>query len=371
MSLLTSMIAAGALGHVLSAWVVATPQDVVGAGLLVGGRAFNPQSSTIYVQVFDAQAADVELGTTVPVFTAAVPPGRAVRLRPPRPIRCPGGLSFAATAERTGGSSPAGPITLQLEVGGSAELGEVVDPALFIDDFESGDPLLENRGWTWFDEATVATQTMAGGELHLVSTTGGAGEAWWYNTENGNLLHKTVTGDFDARARLRVRNAAGTGSPSSAALEWRFAGIAVHDPDRATELNYVHAMLGADPNGQNRIEWKTTDDSVSTWDSVAGAAPLDYDLRIVRTGQVLTLSYRAFDADLEPGDEDYVALADDSGWTVYQPIDRDDNATPARLGGAPAVNLPNTLQIGLTGGYAGPTATLDIQAWFREVAITQ
>jgi hypothetical protein len=368
MTLLMNTIAAGPAGHVQSSWVVATAQDVVGAAFLVGGSVFNPQGSTVYLQVFDAAAADVMLGTTEPVFSIAVPPGRRVQIRPPRPIQCANGMSFAATAGRTSATSPAGPISVQFEVGGVAALGQTLDPAAFIDDFESGDPLLENRGWTWYDEASVATQDMNGGELHLVSTTGGAAGAWWYNTEDGNLLFKTVTGDFDARVRLRVRNAAGTGSPSSAALEWRFAGIAVHDPDRSTDFNYVHAMLGADPNGTDRIEWKATDGSVSTWDSIAGAAPLDYDLRIVRVGQVFTLSYRAFDADLAPEDEGYVPLSDDDDWTTYQVIDRDDNTIPPR---ATAVNMPNTVQVGLTGGYAGPAATLDIQAWFREVTITQ
>jgi hypothetical protein len=359
MSLYLSTIAAGPAGRVSSSWVVATVQDVEAAGLFVGGSAFNGNGSAVYLQVFGVPASEVELGTTVPIFTIAIPAGRSLRLRPPRPIRCPNGMSFAATGGRTDGTSPAGPITVHFDVGGAdADLGTTLDPASLNDTFNGGDPLLENRGWTWYDEGSVATQDMSGGELHLVSTGGGAAGAWWYNTENGNLLFKQVTGDFDVRVRLRVRDAAGTGSPSSAAFEWRFAGIAVHDPDRSTQYNYVHAMLGADPNGTDRIEWKTTDDSASTWDSVAGSAPLDYDLRIVRVGQVFSLYYRRTDSGQ--------TLASNTGWTLYATIDRNDNTVPVR---ASAVPMPDTVQIGLTGGYAGPQASLDIQAWFDQVRI--
>lgn len=360
MSLLQSTIAPGPAGRVQSTWVVAAVQDITAAGVFAGGTAYNPHNQPVYLQVFDAAADDVVLGTTEPIYTIAVPAGRSIRLRTARPIKCRNGMSFAATGGRTSGTSPVGPILAQLELGGRAALAAQPDYTALNDDFDDGDTLVENRGWTWYDETSVATQTISGGDLHLVSLDGGAAGAWWYNTENGNLLFKNVTGDFDVRVRVRVRDAAGTGSPSSAALEWRFAGIAVHDPDRTTQFNYLHAMLGADPNGQNRIEWKTTDDSVSVWDSVAGSAPLDYDLRIVRVGQVFTLYNRRVDFGRD--------LHEDNGFVLYQTIDRDDNTVPAR---ASAVNLPNTVQIGLTGGYAGPTNTLDIQAWFEEIQITQ
>lgn len=369
MTLLMDTIAAGPAGHVQSSWVVATVRDVSGAAFLVGGSAFNPGATPAYVQVFDVAAASVALGETEPVFSMAVPPGRSARIRPPRPIRCAGGMSFAATGGRMDGTSPAGPLVVQLEVGGEAELGETLDPAVFIDDFETGDTLVENRGWAWFDEETVATQTIAGGELRLVSTEGGASGAWIYNENRGNLLHKPVTGDFDARTRSRVRNAAGTGSPAGGVpLEWRFGGgISITDPDD-TDHNSLHMMFGGDPDGQDRGEWKTTDGTVSTWASVPLTPPLDYDARVVRVGQVFSLYIRAFDAELGLEDEGYVALGDDDDWTLVQTIDRTDNTTPAR---ATAVPMPATVWLCITGGYAGPQSDLDIQAWFLEVLVTQ
>lgn len=243
------------------------------------------------------------------------------------------------------------------------------------DNFGGSATDVEARGWTWYGESTIATQTVSGGELHLEGTTGGAAGAWWYSStsgptlENGNILYKLVTGDFDVRARVRVRNAAGSGSPSSAAFEWRFAGIQAQDPDGLTSgrFNYVHLALGADPNGQNRLEWKVTDDDGatgdSTFDSEAVSAPLDYDLRMVRDGQTFRLYYRASVAG--------ISLRDATGFAQIGigDIEKDSN-TPARSGGTGPVAFPSTLAVGIMGPYSGPTATLDLQIWIEEIVFT-
>ena len=250
-----------------------------------------------------------------------------------------------------------------------------VDPLAALSDTFDGTDSLTDRGWTIYNAGTISDQTVSGGELHLTSTTGGAAGAWWYSqpsgptlTEDGALVYKTVTGNFDVRARIRVRNAAGTGSPSAAALEWRFAGIQVQDPaglGAGTNFNYVHIGLGSDPGGQNRIEWKVTDDdgalsNRSTFASDAGSADLDYDLRIVRDGQIFRLYYRRTDLG--------ETLASDVGWTQVSigDIVKDQN-TPARTGGATPVAFPDTLAVGIMPPYAGPQVTLDLQCWVEEI----
>lgn len=227
---------------------------------------------------------------------------------------------------------------------------------------------LVDRGWTIYNGATIATQDVTGGEVHLESTTGGSAGAWWYSQpsgpalrENGALVYKLVTGNFDARGRFRVRNAAGTGSPTTAALEWRFAGIQAQDPAGLVSgfFNYVHIALGSDPNGTNRAEWKVTDDNGaasfrSTFASDPISAPLDYDLRMVRSGQTFRLYYRAHG----------LPLLSDAGWSEVSvgPIVKDQN-TPARTGGATPVAFPDTLAVGIMPPYAGPQVTLDLRAW--------
>lgn len=255
----------------------------------------------------------------------------------------------------------------------SAQPEAVYDPLNALSDAFGGDVTdVEARGFTWFRESTVATQTVSGGELHLESTSGGAGASWWYSSSSGpvlqagNLLYKLVTGDFDVRARVRVRNAAGSGSPSSAALEWRFAGIAAHEPDGldTDDYNYVHLALGGDPNGQNRLEWKVTDDDGSTGDSTFDSepvsAPLDYDLRIVRDGQTFRLYFRASSPT--------VSIRSNAGWSQIGigDIEKDAN-TPARAGATGPVAFGNTLAVGIMGPYAGPAATLDCQIWVEEI----
>lgn len=241
-------------------------------------------------------------------------------------------------------------------LGGAVPEGETDELAALDDDF-SGTDGLEARGWSIYGASTIATQTIAGGELLLESTTGGSG-AWWYSqpgfVQDGALIYKLVTGDFDARLRCRQRNAAGTGSPTGGvALEWRFAGLQVSGLDG----NYAHIALGGSPNGANRIEWKVTDDdgaggSQSTFDDVAGSATLDYDLRIERVGQILALSYRRSDLG--------EVLGSNVGWVELETIEKDSN-TPPRTGGATPVAFPDELAVGIMPPYAGPQTDLDQQ----------
>lgn len=84
-------------------------------GYLLGGNAYNPDGSDVaYLQFFDAAADDVTLGTTVPVYTLAVPPLTSLPLELPRPIQCQAGMSYACTATMLGSGAPSSDCTMWL-----------------------------------------------------------------------------------------------------------------------------------------------------------------------------------------------------------------------------------------------------------------
>ncbi len=247
------------------------------------------------------------------------------------------------------------------------EAVEETDSLAELDDDFTGTDSLEDRGWLIYGAGTIATQTVSGGELLLESTTGGSSSGtWWYSQpgpfrQDGALVYRLVTGDFDARIRVRQRNAAGTGNPTGGvALEWRFGGLAIHDPAGLVsgEFNFVHIAAGGSPNGADRIEAKVTDDDgganpQSTFDDELGSGDGDYDLRTVKVGQVVTLSYRRVDSG-EP-------LASDVGFTTVAmgAVHKDAN-TPARTGGAaPVAFSSDEVAVGIMPPYAGPQTDLD------------
>ena len=81
-------------------------------GLIIGGEAYNPDASDVaYLVFFELAAASVVLGTTVPVYTVAIPPGTARAFVPPRPIRCATAMSYAAVTTRRGSTAPSTAIT--------------------------------------------------------------------------------------------------------------------------------------------------------------------------------------------------------------------------------------------------------------------
>lgn len=81
-------------------------------GLIIGGEVFNGDASAVaYLVFFQVAAASVVLGTTVPVYTVAVPAGAARAFVPPRPIRCTTAMSYAAVTTRLGSTAPSTALT--------------------------------------------------------------------------------------------------------------------------------------------------------------------------------------------------------------------------------------------------------------------
>lgn len=152
--------------------------------------------------------------------------------------------------------------------------------------------------WTIFDPRAGLTATVAGSELGLQIAAGGVGQEFWYNAEIGPLIYVPVSGDFRAAMQIRVRNAANSGLPP--VTQFRLAGLAAHDPDRATNLDYVHVALGATAEATLRAEYKSTVASVSDpaggtspgFGSIAWASGEGW-LFMSRAGQVFTLEVAA------------------------------------------------------------------------------
>lgn len=85
-------------------------------GWLVGGNAYNPSTDDVaYLQFFNAVAADVTLGTTVPIYTIAIPAVTSLPLDPPRPIQFSAGMSYACTATMLGAGAPTSDCTMFLQ----------------------------------------------------------------------------------------------------------------------------------------------------------------------------------------------------------------------------------------------------------------
>lgn len=220
----------------------------------------------------------------------------------------------------------------------------------FDDTFDAA-PL--NPKWLLYQPTPgTATADIVGDELNLRVSGGGAGGSHWQDADDGALLYQPITGAFDVRARVRVRDQTGSGNPFAGG--YRLAGIAAHDPagvGSGNVHNYVHIALGVANATAFQVEWKTTDhdggasDDVSAFGAVAApsATVYDADLRIVRREGALQM----FDLYMRLSTGDLATVTD---WTLVQTIDRSSNLTPARsTAGALAnlaVALPDTLWVG-------------------------
>jgi hypothetical protein len=199
--------------------------------------------------------------------------------------------------------------------------------------------------WTLYEGDGDATLAVADGELDFQIDAGSTGGSFWYQDEQGCLLHQDVEGDFECIATLRIRNSADSGLPP--VTQFRLAGIAAHDPVR-TALNYVHVALGAANEADLRAEHKSTVDSVSEpgGGSSPGYSSISWptgegQIRLLREGQVFTCSVRAVPED---------------PWTDIEVVDR--TAAP----------MPDVLQVGPI-VYAADS-THNIRGFFDSITFT-
>lgn len=197
--------------------------------------------------------------------------------------------------------------------------------------------------WLRYEGDGTLDTSVSNSFLDLTCNQGGAADSFWFNGELGVLLYKLVTGDFDWVMRGSVTNLARSGLPTVGDGVYRLAGIAAHDPDRATSLNYVHVAWGCTASPGITCEWKDTVNSVSSFDAVS-APTGSGELRMQREGQTFRLYFRE-----DPGDE----------WTLVQEIDRDSGGQP----------MPDTLQLGFM-AYAS-AANHDIRLLVNSTTLTQ
>ena len=184
--------------------------------------------------------------------------------------------------------------------------------------------------WSLYKSDSIAGTAVSDGRLRLTTVRGGedATGSFWFSSgngalgtdqHNGGLVYQAVgpaAGTpvaFDARARLRVFASDGTSQVPETVGEWRFAGLAVHNPARGSYYRYLHMALGSEgAAGVSGLECKVNRVNASGGASVYPVANLvgnlERDVRIVR---------RATDTDLFDlyDRASSGALSDSTGWT--------------------------------------------------------
>ena len=196
----------------------------------------------------------------------------------------------------------------------------VPDARAFRDDFE-GDTLAAS--WEVLHPDYVDLQVSDGA---LEITPNRSGFPWvWYESFEGVLVHRTVSGDFTAVTRAHARDATDPTQPPG--ISYRMGGILARSPASTIgACDNLHVTLGAGvPGTPVCAEVKVTNDSVTSFTLHPIASPDGY-LRMRRRGAEFELAHRASGA---------------GAWTVL--------ATHTRA------DMPETLQVGLIAySYSGP-----------------
>lgn len=163
-------------------------------------------------------------------------------------------------------------------------------PTESLDDTFDGSSL--DPDWSVLNPS-LATISVSGGALHLTPTAAGGTNVWYQNGE-GPLVYKDVTGDFDVRTVITVRDPAIPANPPPP--QYRLAGILARDPAGGS-VNTVHVALGSGSNLDGTCyEYKSTDDSVSTW-FCTPTPSASAELRLRRAGTTVEMYWRALSSD--------------------------------------------------------------------------
>jgi hypothetical protein len=193
--------------------------------------------------------------------------------------------------------------------------------------------------WSFFHRSEqfpdkIKSLTVHSGLLHLEPKASG-----WYADYQAPFLFKTVTGDFDVRARIKV-SGAGSELPTA---DWSLAGLMVRQPKRTASAdwqprqeNWLFITTGVADNVQLPvIETKTTNNSLSNL-KLRPAQPGWVELRIVRIDAVFILLRRYDGGTWQVMDRFYrpllrgplqVGLAAYSGWnTIPRQLQSDPKA---------------------------------------------
>jgi hypothetical protein len=111
----------------------------------------------------------------------------------------------------------------------------------------------------------------------------------WYQGNQGPMLYQSVTGDFKVTAHVHVRSESSPNQPP--ATPFRLAGLSARNPNGTNGEDYVFVVLGADDNDLS-TEYKSTDNSQSSYQGPTWSYGPDAELRLCRQGQQFTLLVR-------------------------------------------------------------------------------
>lgn len=207
-------------------------------------------------------------------------------------------------------------IRAAMQIRNGQRTADVTDPLAALDDAFDGVAL--DPKWSIYKPASLEPVSLELGHARFAPVQGGPGPTgnFWFDGFDGSLVHQDVSGDFDAWLDCAAYdNTEGAPPPVS----WfRIAGLAAHDPNRAT-FNYVHIGFGSANEPDNRVESKNTINSVSAYTSTSWPTAQG-QIRILRVGQLFRTYVRALSTD---------------PWQLEQTYDR--TATP----------MPMTLQLGV------------------------
>lgn len=118
------------------------------------------------------------------------------------------------------------------------------------------------------------------------------GPAFWFNTSQGVLVSKPVTGNFKITATVHARKASAPTMPPGPPVH--LGGLMARNPAPGSE-NYVFIVVGHDPNSV-AIETKNTTNSSSQYSGVAWPSG-DAQLRLCRMDASFQLLKRSPGAD--------------------------------------------------------------------------
>lgn len=190
-----------------------------------------------------------------------------------------GASSTSSSSSSSSGSSGASSGGMDAGVDGDADAS--TDPLAALSDDFQGTTL--GSGWTVLRPELVAI-TVAQGNLVVRATA----SSLWFNTSQGPLVHKSVTGDFKVTSRVRARRA--SNDTLAPAIDIHLGGLMVRNPAAPPE-NHLFVVTGRDDQGELSVETKTTTNGASVYTNPVWPSG-DAEVRICRLGATFRLYKR-------------------------------------------------------------------------------
>ncbi len=124
------------------------------------------------------------------------------------------------------------------------------------------------------------------------------------NRTPGPGAYESIAGDFDVRCAMELRNATDTGY----AADNTGRSACLYVSQDTSQLNWIEISIGTTGAGFRIATASASSVGVFVETTAAAVATLNYDLRIIRVGQIFLTLYRAHN--------DAIPLHDNDGWTI-------------------------------------------------------